>query len=171
MPGDLNDAALWGLATTDATPFSPNRTKAFPAACSPSPAGAYRANGSEFFDAPLPSAPRLPDSGNMARKRMAALRRGKKAPDAVLDLHGMDRRAAFGTFFRFAARKRAEGARTVLVITGKSDGNGGEGALKSELPFWAAHPDLRCHISGYRPASPNYGGEGAFFVFLKKQSR
>ena len=66
----------------------------------------------------------------------------------------------------FLARKQAEGARCVLVITGK--GKGGEGVLRRNFLRWLEMPAARALVSGYSEAHLRHGGSGAWYVFLRQ---
>jgi DNA-nicking Smr family endonuclease len=57
----------------------------------------------------------------------------------------------------------------VLIITGK--GSMGTGVLKRSLRPWleAAPPALRGRIHAIRPAEPRHGGNGAFYILLKRK--
>lgn len=96
------------------------------------------------------------------------VRRGQLAIAATLDLHGHNQdtgRTALGRFLH-AAHER--GARTVIVITGV--GRGGQGVLKRRLPEWLAERELRPLVSGFAQAHRTHGGEGAYYVFLRRES-
>lgn len=173
-----DDAGLWRLAVKDVKaapkryaaeaqpPVSPLKKTSAPAPSSPS---LYESFGVQppAEETPLPETPLSP-FGGPGKKAYKALKRGKTSPEALLDLHGMDRRAAYMHFSAFVRRKRMAGVRTALVVTGKSDRSGGVGVLRSELPLWIAAPELREHISGYDVASQKHGGDGAFYLFLRR---
>lgn len=94
------------------------------------------------------------------------VRRGQLTIAATLDLHGHNQetgRAALGRFLH-AAHER--GARTVIVITGV--GRAGHGVLKRRLPEWLAERELRPLVSGFAQAHRAHGGEGAYYVFLRR---
>lgn len=101
------------------------------------------------------------------------MRRGKLEISAKLDLHGYSQekaRAALGVFLQHSAE---EGARVVLVVTGRgmrpgADGERKPGVLRQRLPEWLAEPALRPLISGYAVAHATHGGEGAYYVFLRR---
>ena len=59
-----------------------------------------------------------------------------------------------------------DGLRTVLLITGKGRGDGG--VLRRELPRWLNQPRNRERIVAVTPARPKDGGEGAFYLRLKR---
>lgn len=94
------------------------------------------------------------------------VRRGRLEVGGKLDLHGMTQAEARAALARFLTHHRAEGARCVLVVTGKGGRAGmGEGVLKQVLPKWLA--GLREHASGYAEAHAKHGGGGAYYVFLR----
>jgi DNA-nicking Smr family endonuclease len=92
-------------------------------------------------------------------------RRGQNENDARLDLHGHTQDSAHRELIEFLLRHAGNGARCVLVITGK--GRLGAGVLRTRLFDWIAHPDLRPFIAGYAPAHPRHGGAGATYIFLR----
>jgi DNA-nicking Smr family endonuclease len=131
---------------------SPIETARSPAAPQPAPpAKALRAK---------PSPP-----GDMSGQRK--IRRGQNAIDARLDLHGHTQDTAHRELIEFILRQAGNGARCVLVITGK--GRLGTGILRTRLFDWIAHPDLRPFIAGYAPAHPRHGGAGATYIFLRSK--
>jgi DNA-nicking Smr family endonuclease len=117
-----------------------------------------------------PPPPRLPmfahgEAPPIGGHRDAQLRRGRIAPEARIDLHGLTREEAYRALVRFLGRSRGLDHRVVLVITGKS------GVLKEMLPAWLAQPELALIASGIAPAHVRHGGVGAFYVSLKRQPR
>lgn len=121
-----------------------------------------------------PSAPVIPAVKTMPRvskdvppiggHREAQLRRGRLEPEARLDLHGLTQGEAHRALQRFFGRARGEDQRLVLVITGKG------GVLKSLVPRWLAEADFRPLVAGLRTAHIRHGGEGAFYVALRKMT-
>jgi DNA-nicking Smr family endonuclease len=93
------------------------------------------------------------------------VRRGQHEIDARLDLHGHTQDSAHQELVEFLLRQAGQGARCVLVITGK--GRMGVGILRSRLFDWIADPELRPFIAGYAEAHPRHGGAGATYVFLR----
>ncbi len=90
-------------------------------------------------------------------------------PQARLDLHGMTEAAAHKALTRFIAQCAKEGHHIVLIITGK--GRRGDGTLRRNLPLWLETPSLRPYIIAMAPAFVRDGGEGAFYVQLRRESR
>jgi|GEM_PF-472783 len=110
------------------------------------------------------------------RRTDLRLRRGRLSIDGRIDLHGMTQSQAHGALAGFLHRCRQEERRCVLVITGKGTGRGGEGSLtggvlRAALPRWLAEPPLRDLVVTLHPAQPRDGGDGAFYVLLKRQRR
>jgi DNA-nicking Smr family endonuclease len=100
------------------------------------------------------------------------VRRGKLEIDASLDLHGHTQDSGRAALIGFLRAAQARGDRTVIVVTGKgrnSAQGSGEGVLKKRFPDWLASPDLKPLLSGYAKAHRDHGGDGAFYVFLKRK--
>lgn len=107
------------------------------------------------------------------RKR---LQRGTLGIDGTLDLHGMRQAEAHAALARFVHARVACGDRTILVITGKGlkklDRAASTiieaGVLRSMLPIWLSEPSLAPMIAGWDAAAQGHGGEGAFYVRLRR---
>lgn len=87
--------------------------------------------------------------------------------DAVLDLHGHTLESAFKALVNFIYAQNKRNARCLLLITGKG-GFLGRGVLKAEVPVWMNSPEIRSLILSYTLAKPKDGGEGAFYILLKR---
>ena len=92
---------------------------------------------------------------------------GREAIGARLDLHGMDQDQARAQLSAFLVRAQAEGHRAVLVITGR--GRAGGGILRRRVPDWLGEAPLRGLVAGISIAHRRHGGEGAFYVALKRK--
>lgn len=102
-------------------------------------------------------------------RTLARLKRGRIAPQATIDLHGMTQAAAHQVLSPFLAGAQAGGKRCVLVITGKGYGTGGTiGVLKAAVPRWLNEPPLAMRILGYCHAPAALGGEGALLILLRR---
>lgn len=106
------------------------------------------------------------------RGRERRVRRGKLNIAARLDLHGLSQDRAEQALRIFLHDSAEQGARVVLVVTGKGmrvdgDGERRPGILRQRLPDWLAQAALRSLVSGYAVAHASHGGEGAFYVFLR----
>lgn len=93
---------------------------------------------------------------------------GKRVIDARIDLHHMTAATAHAALLAFVQDAYEDGARLLLVITGK--GKDGTGILRTKTKLWLeANPACKALISGISPASPRHGGEGAFYIMLRKK--
>lgn len=83
-----------------------------------------------------------------------------------VDLHGLTLERARPVLESFILGTAERGDRLVLVITGK--GSGGRETLRGMTPLWLSQPPLRTLIAGVQQADRKHGGDGAFYVALKK---
>jgi DNA-nicking Smr family endonuclease len=105
----------------------------------------------------------------LAKREKQRLARGVEAIDARLDLHGKTQSQAHGALLRFLRRAQADGARYVLVITGKGvRGDDERGVLKRQVPLWLAQPEFRAFVVGFEDAHIGHGGEGALYVRVRR---
>jgi DNA-nicking Smr family endonuclease len=125
---------------------------------------------------PPPQRPHRP-SARLEPRMRRRLRRGQIEIDATIDLHGMRQDEARAALGHFIATRAERGDRTVLVITGKglrkteSFEIVDRGVLRSMLPIWLGEPGLRPLVAGWDPAAQGHGGEGAFYVRLRRAMR
>lgn len=119
----------------------------------------------------------LTPGAGLDKRTAGRLKRGKRNPEARLDLHGMTAATAHSTLARFLHRARSEGKRCVLVITGKGGRKPAEdapymperiGVLRYAVPEWLTTPPLAPLVVGVYPAHQSHGGSGALYVYLKK---
>ena len=103
-----------------------------------------------------------------------ALAKGRRAPQAKLDLHGMTLAAAERAVAAFLEEVTARGLRVVLIVTGKGlrleGGRMFGGRIRAEFPGWLERVENRARVAGVRPAHPRHGGVGAFYVLLRRRS-
>jgi DNA-nicking Smr family endonuclease len=98
----------------------------------------------------------------------------RPAVEASLDLHGFTQREAFETLGKFIKDSQQKGRQCVLVITGKGlrldleTYTFKKGVLREELPRWLETEPLRKFVRYYTFAHIKDGGEGAFYIFLKR---
>lgn len=107
------------------------------------------------------------------------LKKGKVEPDAVIDLHGMTQAQAHSRLIAFVRRGHERGDRCLLVITGKGSLSGDAkgrgfvmperskaGVLRTMAPLWLE--EMRALVVGMQSAHRKHGGDGAFYVYLKR---
>ena len=113
------------------------------------------------------------------RRKARRIARGQVEIDARLDLHGLRQADAERRLRTFLLRARADGLRTVLIITGKGGARDGEesfssserserGVLRRSVPLWLEAPELRDCVAGIAPAHVRHGGIGALYIYLRK---
>jgi len=107
--------------------------------------------------------------GGIDGATMTRLKRGKVIVDARIDLHGMDQRSAFATLLGFVDTSSRAGRRALLVITGKGSVTQGGGVLRRNVPAWLMASPLAGRILAIEPAHLRHGGEGAFYVLLRRK--
>lgn len=131
-----------------------------------------------------PSMPSYTPSGKPGRpagqviepKLRRKLGRGQVEIDGTIDLHGMRQAEAHAALSRFIHARVARGDRSLLVITGKGlkkvDGDASviieRGVLRSMLPIWLSEPSLAPFIAGWDVSAQGHGGEGAYYVRLRR---
>ncbi|WP_108860510.1 Smr/MutS family protein [Ruegeria sp. Alg231-54] len=111
----------------------------------------------------------------MDTKAFGRMKRGKIKPEGKLDLHGMRMDTAYPALTRFILTAQASGKRLVLVVTGKGkdrDEPGPiptpRGVLRNQVPQWLALPPLAQAVLQVTPAHISHGGEGAYYVYLRR---
>ena len=67
---------------------------------------------------------------------------------------------------RFVASALAMGLKRALVITGK-----GQGILRAAVPRWLATPPLNGLVTATGRAAVRHGGEGAFYLLIRRPER
>ena len=97
------------------------------------------------------------------RRRLA---RGTLPIQARLDLHGLSLAGAERALAAFVTQARGQGHVWLLVITGK--GVRGEGKLRRALPEWLESGALAGQFVEYGPAAANHGGDGAFYLRVRR---
>ena len=133
------------------------------------PAAPARAAPTRAADAPK-AAPALAPLDRRSKKRLA---RGTEPIDARLDLHGCTQNEAHAALLQFLRRAQHEGARYVLVITGKGRFSSGDisrevGVLRRQVPQWLRLLEFRAYVTGFEDAHIAHGGEGALYVRVRR---
>lgn len=105
-----------------------------------------------------------------APRRMKLVRQGKLAPETTLDLHGLDRSQAREKVRHFLDNSVWQGKRTVLIVTGRGAGSGGEPVLRQEVENYLTR-EAGAWVSEWGRAPARHGGEGALVVFLRDRKK
>jgi DNA-nicking Smr family endonuclease len=136
----------------------------------PTPAAA-RAPAAPRRPAAPPSPPPAPGTtldGSWDRR----LARGLVSPDAMLDLHGHNLATAYDLLDSRLERAIAEGARLLLLVTGKPPGDARpvvRGRIRAAVGDWLAASRHAGAIAAVRGAHPRHGGAGALYIVLRRR--
>lgn len=127
--------------------------------------------------APLTASPALSPATALDRREARALKKGRLAVEARLDLHGLHQRDAHGALRGFLRSAQGRGFRHVLVITGKGAvrsetrnfyTEAPRGVLRQQVPHWLSQADLADVVLSFSEAPRRLGGAGALYVRLKR---
>lgn len=94
---------------------------------------------------------------------------GRIAIEDRIDLHDKTQIVAHYALLGFLRQAQALGLRHVLVITGRGASFGSRGVIKRSLPHWFATPEFRALVAGFEPAERHHGGDGAFYVRVRRR--
>lgn len=110
-------------------------------------------------------------ASGVSRETVARLSRGEFAVRSHVDLHGMALDDAKDAVDQFLVDRQKRGDRCVLVITGKGKNSRGQVAvLREHIPEWLARGPSARRVLAFVTARPCDGGEGAFYVLLRKDA-
>lgn len=185
MPRRLrpDEVALWRHVTRQDIPIHPARSHPAgpqlprPAISNPAPSASPALRIEPFRVGenarPGAAARTLSEPLKIDRRIQRDLSRGKRLPEATIDLHGMTLAQAHPALTRFILASFAMGRRLVLVITGKGRGGSGDwhdakGVLRRQVPDWLSGSPLGNVVQEILPAHRSHGGSGAYYVVLRR---
>ena len=114
------------------------------------------------------------------KKKLILLKKGKIKPEKILDLHGFNSLEAKYKSIEFTKQNFFLGIRLVLIITGKGSYRYNnneksqilkEGILRKSLKSWLYESDIGSNILGIISAHKSHGGDGAFYIYLKRNKK
>jgi DNA-nicking Smr family endonuclease len=157
------ERGLWREVTRSIAPLRRHSAGAIDAEKEPEPPAAPKAAAPRAAKpAAKPNLKAPPAPAPLGRKEKAKVARGRTRIERRLDLHGHTQSEAHAALLRFLHKAGDDGARLVLVITGRS------GVLKRQVPLWLALPEFRALVVGFEEAHQRHGGEGALYLRLRK---
>jgi len=112
-----------------------------------------------------PSAHGAPEA--LEPRRQRRLSRERDPIEATIDLHGFGRFEAEDQLRAFLVSAQARDLRAVLVVTGQ--GRRGGGVIRASIQEWLQSHALRGIVSGFASAHRRHGGDGAFYVTLRRR--
>jgi DNA-nicking Smr family endonuclease len=164
---------LWGHFTSSVAPL-----RRAPAPADPPPAAAPSKAKSATHARPpahaaAPAARAAAGLEPFDRRLKQRLARGTEPIDARIDLHGKTQSEAHAALLSFLRRAQSDGAKFVLVITGKGGGARDDwserGVLKRQVPQWLKLPEFRGYVVGFEDAHIGHGGQGALYVRIRRR--
>lgn len=170
------EEALWSGVVRSITPLRNVKNREKAAAGDDQPARKPgKLQSAKAADVALPRPPaKTPPLAPLGRRLKQRVARGREPIDARIDLHGMTQAQAHAALLIFLQRSQAEGAKMVLIVTGKGsraserDPAAVRGVLKRQVPIWLSLPEFRALIVGFEDAHIGHGGEGALYVRLRR---
>lgn len=185
------DAALFDAAMRGVKPL-PAAKRADPDPRAPAPApelparpktskGTTKPVKPAHAPAPLPTAAPPPALANKGidKRTNQRLKRGQMAIDGRLDLHGHYQADAHRALHGFVRNAYDNGRRCLLVITGKGGPKAADedeimpardrGILRRNVPRWLNEAPVRHMVLSIESARPQHGGDGAFYVLLRRK--
>jgi DNA-nicking Smr family endonuclease len=113
-------------------------------------------------------------ASSLMRRDRRRLSRGRQPFDAHIDLHGKTQREAHALLLRFFRRAQEDGAKFILVVTGKGGrgvfGAAEGGILRRQVPLWLSLPEFSRYVSAFGEADAAHGGSGALYVQLRSRT-
>ena len=102
-------------------------------------------------------------SGN----RLKQVQRGIISLERQLDLHGLTRDDALQALEQFVRSAQRLGTKAVLIITGKGKHSSQGPVLQQAVAAWLRGGGGHTLVSEFYPAPHEFGGDGAFVIFLR----
>ena len=173
---------LWLHVLRDVKPM-PGNEQAVELAAPPPPIPAEqppKTPAVQATPAAIPQKPRssLPPLAPLERRLRQKLSRGQRDVDAALDLHGLRQDEAHAMLRHFLYGAHSDGARLVLIVTGKGRSSRPDssifdeiGILRRNVPHWLGAPELRRIVLSVEEATATHGGAGALYVRLRRADR
>jgi DNA-nicking Smr family endonuclease len=179
-PPTAEEMELWEKVAETVAPIAkPRKAKPAPVVPEAKPKPERRAKVSTaavVMPPARPPAPKPPPAlAPMDKRTRSRVSRGVVAVDRRIDLHGLTQAAAEARLKRFLREAQDDGARVVLVITGKGgesgmdDGRAERGVLRRMTPHWLASPTMREVVVGFEEAARGHGGSGALYVRIRRR--
>jgi DNA-nicking Smr family endonuclease len=181
------DFDLWLETAKTIKPLRHRASRTPPVLSSPKPASEAKrplaTPSVPHAHAPSPTLKVPPHITGFDRRTAQKLTRGQVEIERRLDLHGTGIEMSRVRLLQFLREAQVQGARTVLVITGKGDSpysrhtlHGADhfhaperaGRLRRLVPEWLHEAEFRTFVTGFQPAHPKHGGGGAFYVKVRR---
>lgn len=112
----------------------------------------------------------LGETEGLDAKTAKKMDQGRIKIEGVLDLHRCTSDIAFNKLAEFIKQAYHRSQRMLLVITGKGKNSpNSRSILSKSLPSWLNHPLIRDKVIRFTYASRKNGGNGAFYILIKRR--
>jgi len=164
---------LWRAVTATVRPREPRKAQIVP---TPEPMSAPSIEHRAMAEHAAKPKNTMRPLGSIDRRQHRDLTKGRLQIDARIDLHGRRVAEAHQAVFDFLRRAQHDGARVVLIVTGKGSRSGVSalhesevGILRRQAPLWLSDPRLRNVVSAFGEAAQAHGGAGALYVRIRRR--
>jgi DNA-nicking Smr family endonuclease len=166
------EKALWAKVVATVRPIVPTALEEAMAAPDPEPAAAPRPAPKPRLVKAAPPPPKPAPGTTLDGTWDRRLSRGAASPDVTVDLHGHNLSTAHALLDRRLEQAIAQGARLLLLITGKPPSDErrpvARGAIRAAVGDWLAASRHAGAIAAVRNAHPRHGGQGALYIVLRR---
>jgi len=109
------------------------------------------------------------DETRVSKGVVRNIKKHKFCVNANLDLHGQTLERAFKKFVAFVCENYEKENRNLIVITGKGNPEKNTGVIRKNFPTWLNNEEVREKILYVNNANIADGGDGAFYILLRKK--
>lgn len=163
------DLEAWEEAIRDVTPL---KTENVAIAAPKRKPGTVQKTSTVAFK-PIKHELKLNGACDIDKRTMQRLKRAQIPVEGVLDLHHQTEDTAYALVHHFVTEAYLAGKRCIIIVTGKGlhqqDEFTPRGCLKTRVPQWLAHDELRGLILTYVHPPAHMGGEGALMLLLRRK--
>lgn len=169
------ERALWRKVVRNVRPLADILPDVDAATVAPEPPAPESPRRVPVRPAPAPAAPaRVVRPGTTLDGSWdRRLSRGLVAPDLTVDLHGHSLAGAHDRLDRGLAEAVGQGARLLLLITGRPPAGDRRpamrGVIRAAVGDWLATSRHAGDIAAIRNAHPRHGGAGALYIVLRRR--
>lgn len=174
-----DEKMLWDTVTKDVTPLKTRKTGGkIPKATTKTPAVKAQNNRTkskvlvtEHRLKPIENTKKAHASSTQMSAQQKRRHQGGDLPiEGKIDLHGKTLDTAFRLLKSFIVKSYTAQKRNLLVITGKGRTRSDGMTIRQSFPRWVQiDADMSAFILSVSPAQPKDGGDGAWYVLLRRQ--
>ncbi|MDR0406953.1 MAG: Smr/MutS family protein [Holosporales bacterium] len=167
-----DERALWQAYVRDIVPYKKETDIPSPAVSINLPLPSFERKNVRFHAKDRPIEPVKKTKSTLVPAKLLLLPKKTQRTihfTARCDLHGHSIDAAFHVTLQFLMHAFKEKHKIVLLITGKgTNSKEAQETLHTLLPRWLKEIPCLYYVRGFAQASLKHGGNGAFYLFLRK---